>query len=82
MDRNLQKWKTILEKEIVQDSITYNELYRILVEIKNENFDRESVYSMLTQMRSLDLSDRQDDLLLELMDVVSGFCSPNIRLWD
>ena len=52
----------------------------ILLKYKDKGFGSESVYKLLGAMRSCADED-VEDRILELMDIVSGFCSPEMRVW-
>jgi hypothetical protein len=41
----------------------------------------DEVYALLQSLRSEVLSEKQEDRILELMDVCLGFCSPQQRIW-
>ncbi len=52
----------------------------ILLKYKDKGFGYESVYELLGAMRG-NVSEDIEDRILELMDIVSGFCAPNMRVW-
>jgi hypothetical protein len=47
---------------------------------EERNFRPESVYGLIESMR-IGVTEDIEDRVLELMDIVSGFCSPDIRVW-
>ncbi|CAG2159121.1 hypothetical protein LMG26411_06456 [Cupriavidus numazuensis] len=55
-------------------------LRTILVRYREKGFDSESVYGLLEAMRN-NVSDDIEDKILELMDIVAGFCAPGMRVW-
>ena len=84
MTQELEKWKSIFELKLKQDNIAYNELHGILVTMKDSGLDRGSALSVLTELRNsmkLSLTETKDDLILELIDIVNGWCAPRNRIW-
>ena len=64
--------------------LSFGKLYDILVEMKRDNLGKDFAYSILRDIREGEkerLSKKKDDLILELMDVVSGFCLPSSWIW-
>ena len=64
--------------------LSFGKLYDILVEMKRNNLGKDFAYSILRDIREDEkerLSKRKYDLILELMDVVSGFCLPSSWIW-
>lgn len=51
-----------------------------LVNCKNCGMDEENMYRNLEEMRS-GSDEETEDVLLELMDVVGGFCNPTLRIF-
>lgn len=56
------------------------QLREFLVNYKNCGMDEESMYRNLEEMRSSS-DDETEDVLLELMDFVGGFCNPTLRIF-
>jgi hypothetical protein len=57
-----------------------DELVDILREHKNWGLARQEAYEALDSLRG-GASDQLEDRILEVMDVVSGFCAPHYRVW-
>ncbi|WP_081082305.1 hypothetical protein [Burkholderia diffusa] len=55
-------------------------LRTILVKYRDKGFNQNSVNELLTAMRS-GVAEDVEDRILETMDIVSGFCAPNMRVW-
>ncbi|HTH61498.1 MAG TPA: hypothetical protein VL689_15235 [Paraburkholderia sp.] len=74
---------SVLDREL-RDALArnydFNLLRAILVKYREKNFSSESVYSLLEAIR-IDVTEDIEDRVLELMDIVSGFCSPDMRVW-
>lgn len=53
-----------------------------LIELKNLNFSQNEVYEWLEELRSFFKNDDEiEDLILEILDIASGYCSPNLDVW-
>lgn len=48
-----------------------------LIDFKNHGMDEESMYVSLEELR-VGSNEETEDLLLELMDFVRGFCNPEL----
>ncbi len=73
----------VLDRELrdaLEASADFGVLRDILVKYREKGFSSESVYGLLESMRDGAASDIEERIL-ELMDIVSGFCSPNMRVW-
>lgn len=53
-----------------------------LRELKDEGFDRAAVEAVLNELRAETDEDKQEDRILEILDLVTGFCRPDLRLWE
>lgn len=85
MNQNMENWKSIIANKLMEPNVTFGELYRILVEMKKNNLERDIVYESLIEIKNLDAvqaMEPKEDLVLELMDIVTGFCSPHLQLWE
>ncbi|RQS02232.1 hypothetical protein DIE07_34670 [Burkholderia sp. Bp9002] len=73
----------VLDRELrdaLETSANLNVLRTILVKYREKGFSQESVGELLGAMRS-GVAEDMEDRILELMDIVSGFCAPNMRVW-
>jgi anthranilate phosphoribosyltransferase len=73
----------VLDSELrsaLEGDCDFNLLRAILMKYREKGFSSESVYEFLGTMRS-GVAESTDDRILELMDIVSGFCSPGMRVW-
>jgi len=82
MNTEFETWYEQIKTGLIQKDASFEELYQILVQMKNEEIKRETAYNILIELRKLNLIDVQDDLLVDLMDVVENFCSPRLRIWE
>ena len=53
---------------------------KILVKYQENGFSAASLHEFLSSMR-FGADDELEDRILELMDIVSGFCSPFLKVW-
>jgi hypothetical protein len=68
----------ILSYEIKKDN--FLTLYKILVSFKNKGMDRDSMLKNLEKLRLISDS-ATEDILLELMDCVTGCCNPKFSVF-
>ncbi|WP_144594407.1 hypothetical protein [Burkholderia sp. KBS0801] len=52
----------------------------IIVKYRDQGFGSDSVYALLDAMRN-GAAEECENKILELMDIVSGFCRPDMRGW-
>jgi hypothetical protein len=85
MDEQFKKWHDKLMQELTISNLSFAQLYNVLLQMKENNVDKQFAYAVLEYTRERGkgtLTEKQEDLILELMDVVTGFCSPNNRIWE
>ena len=58
-----------------------SELRTLLFRYKDAGFDSDFVYKLLESMRN-EVNEDMEDRILEVMDIVAGFCSPNMKVWN
>lgn len=56
-------------------------LHGLLSQYKRRGSAAEEVAHSLEQLRSSVTSESDEDRVLELLDVVRGFCPPHLKLW-
>ena len=57
-------------------------LREIIVSYKKNGGSQENASRILNNIRDNVKSDEKEDVVLELMDFVTGYCSPKMRVWD
>ena len=62
--------------------ISLQEIASNLRKMKSEGIDREIIQAVLEHLRGEATTATQDDRLLEIMDIVAGFCNPVLRVWE
>ena len=66
----------------VENELSLAELLEILREFKREGGSQSEALETLEVLRSQSTDENSEDVLLELMDFVTGFCSPHMSLWN
>jgi len=67
-------------RDALEASAEFGLLRDILVKYWERGFSSEAVYELLSSMRD-GVTEDIEERILELMDIVSGFCSLNMRVW-
>lgn len=52
-----------------------------LIEFKNKGMDKDTMLESLEKIKSISGS-KTEDILLELMDFVSGYCNPDLSIFE
>ncbi|RWP73436.1 MAG: hypothetical protein EOS20_19025 [Mesorhizobium sp.] len=68
-----------LQEAIARQS-DLNEAIEVLKKYKNAGVAAEQVYDSLNV--KLEAQPENDDFIREIMDIVIGYCSPHVRVWD
>ncbi|RWN24549.1 hypothetical protein [Mesorhizobium sp.] len=68
-----------LQEAIARQS-DLNEAIEVLKKYKNAGVAAEQVYDFLNV--KLEAQPENDDFIREIMDIVIGYCSPHVRVWD
>ncbi|MCZ6872694.1 MAG: hypothetical protein O7G88_04055 [bacterium] len=74
-----------LEKEIkeaLNQKTSLRTLREIVSRYKQYGGTQQDAYGTLENIRCASIEGMSEDLLLDLMDFVTGFCSKNQRIWD
>ena len=61
---------------------TFKELYPILKSFRDKGGKKEKALTFLEELRKNFYNTDKEDVILELLDIVSGFCSKPLRLWN
>lgn len=73
-----------VQKEIashIAAGADFMQLHQLLTHYKQQGLTAQEVEAELEKLRSSIASELDEDRVLELLDVVRGFCSPLLRLW-
>ena len=76
-----KKLKTDIHKGLI-NHFEFFDLIKILKEYKDAGGKQNDAYVVLKSLRGDFKVDSYEDKILELLDVVVGFCSPHIRIWN
>jgi hypothetical protein len=75
-------------KEIITELISdlksgknFLELLIYLKRLKAIGVESDAANLLLNNIRNLDVSEEQEDVVLELMDVSSGYCGEHLKIW-
>lgn len=69
------------ELEIKNNINDLDYLYKYLVKCKNNGMSKENMMENLERIRSKCDWEKEEDMILDLMDFVSGWCSPHMRIF-
>jgi hypothetical protein len=79
LEKAMKTLKSLLAGQLQTGSL--EELIGVLRDFRSRGGSREMAYKALAELREeRDLADREDRIL-ELMDVVRGFCSAHMLVW-
>lgn len=65
----------------VSGGASFVELHEILRAFAHGGGTKDEAELIISEMRKHDRPQREDDVLLDLLDVVTGFCQPKWRIW-
>ena len=57
-------------------------LREIVCQYKQDGGTQQAAYITLEKIRQEQTAEPDEDCILELMDFVAGFCTPDQKLWD
>lgn len=77
----VKKWHRKLALELKKSDRTFNRLYEILVDMKLTGVEKQKAYEVLESLRKEYPNEADEELILDIMDVVTGYCSPQNRIW-
>jgi hypothetical protein len=67
--------------QALQSGHTFDQWCTLIIGFHKQGYSQEQIYRVLEEARSHAQTEDQEDFLLEIMDVVYGFCSPDQRIW-
>jgi hypothetical protein len=76
MNKLKQQLRTCLPTNDIQ------KLLPLIRQFKEQGGSRDDAYRVLQELRAEQSLRDHEDLILELMDVVSGFCPEHLRIWS
>lgn len=63
------------------EGATFAELHEIIQAFARHGGTKDDAEQIINHMRKQDRPEQEDDLLLDLLDVVTGFCQQKWRVW-
>ena len=57
------------------------EIKEYLINLQNENVSQDELYSLLEELRSDAKTESEEDRILEIMDLVCGWCSWDLQIY-
>ena len=57
------------------------EIKKYLVDLQNKNVSQDELYSFLEELRSDAETEIEEDRILEIMDLVCGWCSLDLQIY-
>ena len=52
-----------------------------IINLQNENVSQDELYSLLEELRSDAKTESEEDRILEIMDLVCGWCSLDVQIY-
>lgn len=72
--------KKLLSGIIKNQETSLLEIKKYLVDLQNENVSQDELYSFLEKLRSDAKTEIEEDRILEIMDLVCGWCSLDLQI--
>ena len=63
------------------DNTNLSDLYDCLVVFRDAGMEKDCMYESLEELRKHCATEEKEDMILELMDFVGEFCSPQCRIY-
>ena len=73
-------WKLNL-KEKLNNMISLSEISDYLRFLKKSNISQEHIKLFLTELRNNNIEEVVEDRILEILDIVEGYCQPEYKVW-
>ena len=73
--------KKLLSGIIKNQETSLLEIKKYLVDLQNENVSQDELYSFLEKLRSDAKTEIEEDRILEIMDLVCGWCSLDLQIY-
>ena len=76
-----EEFRLIVLQSVMREERNYSVLYGYLLEFKGKGMNQQEMYDDLEELRKHIQTEEQEDLLLDLMDFVVGFCNPKWKIF-
>ena len=73
--------KKLLLEIIKNQETSLLEIKEYLINLQNENVSQDELYSFLEELRSDAKTESEEDRILEIMDLVCGWCSWDLQIY-
>ena len=73
--------KKLLSEIIKNQETSLLEIKEHLINLQNENVSQDELYSFLEKLRSDAETEIEEDYILEIMDLVCGWCSLDLQIY-
>ena len=73
--------KKLLLEIIKNQDTSLLEIKGYLINLQNENVSQDELYSLLEELRSDAKTESEEDRILEIMDLVCGWCSWDLQIY-
>ena len=73
--------KKLLSEIIKNQETSLLEIKEYLINLQNENVSQDELYSFLEELRSDAKTESEEDRMLEIMDLVCGWCSLDLQIY-
>ena len=73
--------KKLLSEIIKNQETSLLEIKEYLINLQNENVSQDELYSFLGKLRSDAKTEIEEDRILEIMDLVCGWCSLDLQIY-
>lgn len=73
--------KKLLSEIIKNQGTSLLEIKKYLINLQNDNASQDELYSFLEKLRSDAKTESEEDRILEIMDLVCGWCSWGLQIY-
>lgn len=73
--------KKLLSEIIKNQETPLLEIKKYLIDLQNKNVPQDELYSFLEKLRSDAETEIEEDYILEIMDLVCGWCSLDLQIY-
>ena len=73
--------KKLLSGIIKNQETSLLEIKKYLVDLQNKNVSQDELYLFLEKLRSNAKTESEEDYILEIMDLVCGWCSLDLQIY-
>ena len=73
--------KKLLSEIIKNQEKSLLEIKEYIINLQNENVSQDELYSFLEKLRSDAETEIEEDYILEIMDLVCGWCSLDLQIY-